>query len=598
MPSDILPGRLFNPNQQQVYWLLTIWYGAEIIRLSTDYLHIEEASSGKQHTYHGTLPNLMFSEEIDPIQGITEGASVTINDVLLPVPINGMEGLGHRFAGSKAELARWVEGTDLSERKVALLGQVSGPEWGSDYETASFAVESVIWKEDRLVPSEGQRVTGATWDTVLTLDPAELGLYYPMVFGTPGKVSEGLISRGWITGSQGVWVDRTTSGPDGGGLYDDLRIILAGHPVKASRVWMSTDADVAGHRFEVRHVEDNRGQIVAVVDARLEGGGTILSPDADGVDTLALGALAVGPSFQPGQYVSNPQVAPVFCGWLNGAGDAGGGEGGMIGPDGQLVRHAMDVLETMLNHTGKPVDHGRFAARKGLLPNINIDCVIDAQVRPWAWIQEHLLPILPISIATGPDGLFPVVWRYDATRHDAVAQLDAGTDPRIERAGRIRSEDRHITNSFALDYALSLRTGGFYGNARLNAEPYDSDDPDNLTSLHCRLSQNRYRYANDEPRIVERKLESKVVYETASANAILAWMARAYSLERQSVDYVVPEVEFSHLELGSVVTLTDPTVDIKEWVCLVTKIEIDDSNLLGLQLLRIEDPVRDAHNTP
>lgn len=591
MPGTILPN-LHHPEViggKRISWLLTIEHGSFIHRLSTDDHHITDAAAGELHHYAGRLPPLSFSESIAFLEDIAEGVSIPF-DIVFPDSIADLESKGHRLEGATAELARWIHGTDFSERRIIVRGEVSDPEWGADNEPTSFSVESVVWREDVLVPFEGLRVRSKTWSTVDTLDPAERGLYYPIIFGMPGKVSTDIVSRGWITGSQGVWVDRTRT-LDTGSRYDDLRQVVAGHPVTGTRIYLSSDNYVSGERFEIQEGQDDQGNLVSYVDAR-NADNSFNYIDTDGNVTYGLGdSIFSTDDFQPDRYANQPGVVPVFCGWLD---DINGG-GGMKGPGGKLIREAGDVLEVMVNYTGKPIDRGRFAAAKPFLSAYKIDAMIDAQVKPWDWIREHLLPILPVSIVTGPDGLYPVVWRFDATAADAIADLDTAKDPRIQRASRVMTESSKIRNSFTLDYAKSIRTGSFYGTVRLNAEAYDSGDTTNLTSLHCRVSQHRYRYADGSPRIVEEKLESVVIYDTATAHAILSWRARALSLGRKYIDLVAPERDYGTLERGDVVTFSDADLYISGWVCLVVDVQVDDSDTVGLRLLRVEDPGRDDH---
>ena len=601
MPGTILPN-LHPPAviTGQVYWLLTVTHGSVIHRLSTATHNISEASTGQTHHYHGRLTGMDFGERSKFPQDIAEGVSIPI-DAVFPDSIAELEGRGHRFGGSHAEVARWVAGTDFNERRIIATGLVSDPEFGSDDEPVSFSIESAIWKETVEVPAVGLRVNAINWSTVDTLDPAERGLAYPIIFGTPGKVSTNLVSRGWITGSQGCWVDRTSEvvlDPFAVGI-EGLRVVLAGHPVRATRVYLSMDAVVAGERFVVLQGQDNRGNLVAYVDAAVihtdspgSGDFIIAGGDPDGNDSHGLGSLALDTAFQPNPYSSDPGVKPIFVGWYNDAQDVDGGEGGMVSQGG-LVRDAGDVLETMIGYTGLPVDLGRFAAAKPYLSQFKIDCTIDARVKPWEWLKSNLLPILPVSIVTGPDGLYPIPWRFDAQPHDAIADLDTSKDPRIRRASRVRVDTSQIVNDFSIDFAKSIRTGSFYGTVRLNAEPYDSDDSDNLTSLHCRISQHRHRYRDGSPRIVEERLETVVVYDTATAHAILSWRARALALERRTISYVLPERDYATLQLGDVVTLTDAEVHITNQVCLVTGVETYDGDTIGIELLIVEDPARD-----
>ncbi|MEL6347318.1 MAG: hypothetical protein AAFV53_29650 [Myxococcota bacterium] len=591
MSTVILPDRFARGLLQgkRVYWLVTIEFGGAIIRLSTADLNVP--GGDVIHRYWGLLQDLQYGERIDVLEDVNEGASVAIQTIV-PYSIAEMEAQGKRFEGSRAELARWVEGTRFEDRRVVLIGEVTDPEYAADAEPVSFSIEQVVWKEDVIVPTSRQRVDGATWpDGIASIAVEERGLYYPIIFGFPGRTSA--VDRGWITGSQGRWIDRrSNTGP--GGTETDLELVIAGHEVTAERVYMNTDANVAGERFRVFHKKDGRGQTVAYIDEFYDPD-TLPVPlstntESDGITTVGLGAASIDPSFQPQPSSIDPAVAPIFVGWLD---DIAGG-GGMKARDGGTVRELGEVLEVMLGYTNKPIDRERFRAIAPLLSRYKIDCVIDAQVRPWSWIRSNLLPIAPIGILSGPKGLYPVLWRFDATREDAVAHINASANPTVQRASSVVIDSSKIRNQFELDYAISIRTGAYFSALRLGPGPYDDSDPDTLPSLYCRLSQQRYRYPNGKPKIVEEKLESIVIYDRATALATLQWRARAYALAHRYVDYVVLESDFGNLERGSVVLLTDDELFIEEWICIVVDMQSDDSGTVGLRLLRIEDPPRDG----
>ena len=76
------------------------------------------------------------------------------------------------------------------------------------------------------------------------------------------------------------------------------------------------------------------------------------------------------------------------------------------------MRGAGEVLVQLIQWSGRPVDLGRWAAAEPLLERYRLDFVIDAEVDVWEFIRTHILPILPLSIVSGPNGIAPVVWRY------------------------------------------------------------------------------------------------------------------------------------------------------------------------------------------
>ena len=622
MPTTIPPAQHYpvTVGAQPILWLLTIDYGGDIVRLSTDALDVADAATGLTHHYTAGLAALRYTDRLSMPGDVSEGATVPV-EALFPFDVAEREARGHRLEGARGELARWIVGTDYGDRRVVFVGQVTDPTFGADGEPVSFSVDATVWTEDVNVPAENQRVIRRNFgDNIDGLDEGEVGKYYPIIFGKPGRVNSGVLTREWVTGSRARRCDRerlavVNANPDVLGM-NGLRAVLAGHPVEATRVYVSTNAHPAGERFGVVQTTDDRGQVISVIDATPDGSVPTgsASPtdwqttDPDGNPTYGLGrgsaagtstaadaaGTVIDASYQPGytSIAGSEGRFDLFVGWHNDSQD-GNGEGGMIGPDGQVIRGAGDVATWLLERTNKPIDYGRWAAAAPLLDQYKIDAVIDSPCQPWAWVRDHLLPILPMTITSGPAGIYPVVWRYNATTADAVFNFDADADPRIQRASPVTVDSSKIKNNFSLDYAYSIRTSSHWGNVRLGAGPYDSDDTDAHVSLYCKLSQHRYRYLNGQPRVVDHNIKTSVIYDSASAYAVLAWMARAYCLARRTVSYVVPEREWGWLERGMVGTLDHGEIHAAAWVVLVTDVQILDDGTLGIELTYLEDPVRD-----
>jgi hypothetical protein len=53
----------------------------------------------------------------------------------------------------------------------------------------------------------------------------------------------------------------------------------------------------------------------------------------------------------------------------------------------------------------------------------------------------------------------------------------------------------------------------------------------------------------------------------------------------------VPEDEYGWLRRGMIATMQDDEVELAAHVCLIEDVQTDDSGMLGLVLLLLEDPV-------
>jgi hypothetical protein len=262
-----------------------------------------------------------------------------------------------------------------------------------------------------------------------------------------------------------------------------------------------------------------------------------------------------------------------------------------VGDDGELVRGAGDVLTYLLRETGMQVDAGRCATAAALLNSFKIDCAIDARTPIWEWLSANLLPLLPVSLATGPQGLYAITWRYNATAREAQWTIDADSDPTTQRASRVKVDSSKIANSFRIDFCSNRRTGETMQYRGL-AATYDADEPSVRASYLCAVSVARYRSPRDTG-VREKRIETSIIWDVATADAILDVQARAYALARRTVDYVVSGASYDAISRGDVVVVTDSEIGLSAQVALVREVQWDSSGSIGLSLLLIEDPARD-----
>jgi len=595
------------------YWLLDLEFAGQTIRLSTADLDIA-SDAGDLH-YVGALQDVQFSEALELLDAQLPEASVSI-EAVLPVDVPALISQGYRLEGGVGSLAVWRAGQTWEERRVRLVGTVSNPEYGAADEPVSFSLVDELWQIDTEIPDPTAAVSSATWpdghsaeptlDFASSLTPEDLNLAYPVVFGTPG-VTSGL-SYPAYEGSIAVHVSRD-AGPSLAAGWTGPYIVIAGHRVLSDTVYLYTESisndtwdyhkpfaglDPQDNGFVVYHKLDALGREVAVVPGVFASGAS--TDLVNGVEVSSLGANFLNIDLADQSYRSSSDgnggtiYVPLYVGWYDRTrSDLGGG---MVGEDGQLVRGAGDVLSYMLNQTTMKVDRGRTAAAAAALNHLKIDCAIDTRVKVWEWLQSELLPILPVSLANGPDGIYPVVWRYDATAAEAVADLDVDADPTIQRASRVRVDSSKIKNRLRLNFCMNRRTGTAMQYRILDGD-YNADDPSTRGSYICAVSQARYRTSRDTG-VREDELDTAIVWDVATADAILAIRARAYALAHRTVDYIISANDYETLERGDIVMLTDSEIGVSGLVCLVREIQYDTSDTIAVSLLIIEDPARDS----
>ena len=577
---------------RRIHWLLTVEWAGLTIRLADDQLDVV-TEAGTSLQYDAGLDAVELTEAISLLGDSVGQLSIPIE--FLPPPGQSIAeriAAGDDFSSARGELARWVEGTTYEERRVVLSGRLSDPEYGGDDEPVSTSLEEVLYEDTSIIPAATLATSSTTWPHADSLSDAWIGTTYPIIIGRPGTVDTDIGPQGWVPGAPALWVDhradfhtaRTGYHP---AISSGLVLVVAGHHVGATRVYLNTDQDTTGIRAFVYNGFDQLGQPIAFVPWYAEITSTGTDPyeydlagvytdenvDSDGITAYGLGSVDIDDSYQAAEQL------PIYVGWYDPISSGGG-----VDAAGRLVREAGDVLEYLLGLSSLAVDRGRLAAAKPMLSRYLLDGCISARVSPWDVLRDEILPLLPVSLVSGPSGLYPVVWRYDARPEDADHVLDADADPAIERDGRVRYDSSDRANRLTLSYAYSYRRRVYAASVTYGAD----GDADAVGNPLCTWARAR------SGRELDQTTETAWVYDTSTAYAILAWRSYAYCLPSRTVDYRVPESDYVHVERGDVVRLTDSTVYLEGVTALVLEVRTDGGGYLMLTLRLLDSPLSRA----
>ena len=282
------------------------------------------------------------------------------------------------------------------------------------------------------------------------------------------------------------------------------------------------------------------------------------------------------------------QFAP-FLTWLD---DIDGG--GALVWQGRALENAADVIAWACAQTGQNVDAAAFATMRTALAPYTVAAVIEGsddgdRTRVWEWLRGAVLPMLPVSLAIGPRGVYPILWRWGAGEADAEMHLDLDLDPDIGLVSGVRLDTGSIRNRFTARYARNLRTGEYVGTMTLGPDAFNASTPTVLPSAICRLSAQLYRTPNGEPLIAEETIDLPAVYADATVTAVLESMAQRMALAVESVDVSVPLRTYGYrLRRGMVVTMTCADLGYDSRPAMVMRYEAsadDDMVTVALRML-------------
>lgn len=600
--SPSLSPRLFQEAQPYVViWLLELDLGPMVVRLAPVDLVIEDDVTGEEIFFYSGLQEVGYEEILRMFETMAASIDATFSTLLPPHAHELILRGGTYLARAKATLCRWVYGSPYSSRAVKMTGYLRDPEYGAIEVPVNATIAGNLWQDTTPLPARTLRVEGVTWSQAHGLEEEDLTRAYPIIYGTPGRVSTRVSSRGRVAGSKARLV--MDEAMLSGGKRHDVLYVIAGHHVTTERVYIVNNDDTVGARVCVLNGHDGRGQPVALLPWWYSGGpegypyeydSATMSgfvPNRTEVDATMTHAIGDGGAVPVAldQANSNPATTPWVC-WVD---DIDGPGHGGKGQAGQLIREAGDVLVDLLSQTALPVDMGRCEAAAGKLARFKLDFAIESGTTPWDTIKTRIAPMLPVSFRTGPRGVHFIVWNTDAVREDAVAHISAEW-PDVDAMTKITQWTDRITNDFWLNYARSARTGKFQarrrlwsGEAQWAPSPPTVEDEDILVTeqpnFYCRRSQASMRGVDGRPLHIQRQINTDVIYDDATAGAVLLWQAKAFWGPIRKTRYRVAERYIAGLSVGDVILVSDPAVGLDRQVAFLEGIDYD----VGIHHVRI-----------
>lgn len=478
------------------------------------------------------------------------------------VPWSKLVARGLDLQACTCTVLRWYEGTTYEEALCVARGRVVAPSYGDEATPLQFSVAADL-DSGETVPPESALISPTTWP--VTTSPATAygpeqgnGSYYPWVFGQPGLNGGPFLNV--INARMDVHATPAPVIEQGGAsalAQTVAKICIAGHVVRASTVfvrdlsagYMTRPYSRMQEQVQVRTMQDRLGRTVSYV----------LASDCTRVRISDGSSYAVS--------------------WNNGGGlpnDTGSG----------LMRGAGQVIEYLLGACQVPVNRGRMRAARARLDRFGLDFALTTPTKARDFIEREIGSLLPLILRWSSAGVWYELMPYDATERDVVARLvaddsDTGDGLRVTRAGDVTwTSVQEIAND------ITIRYGREYNDALHKQRRISWRQPDDVIageapSAHCALSRSRY---GARPVTIE----TDIVYEDATASAILSLWAMWRALPRRQMRYV-GGAELDHIEPGAVVTVTDSELYLTRALAWVRSVSMSLSST-SLELELLEQP--------
>ena len=573
-----------------------------------------------------------YSETFQYLSQTVDRQSVPVS-VLWPDDVAAAVSAGFRLDTAQAELAVWVEGTSYEARRVLLVGNVQQPSYGAQGERVTCSIEAPPWVDlgtwpDLLTsPREyTATITSQSRGSISVggregvLDDLRGGLA-GMCIGNPGNLNPTRRTNpSSVFASQAPEIfERTRPG-----AFSDLRYgsifesngvtgfgnppgsfpavqVLCGHATQAGAYGGDGTQVVRGSSglddapLAVLFNEDAQyvtalvpfhlnlgGRVCTVVnlydyyntraEVRYNQSGTPISSGTGSISPLvATNATSADPSRALGDrvgytFVSAHDDFDTFYGLTS---DAQGGP----------LRTVRELLGLVLSNSSLPVDWTRLFAALDRLPVFDVEGYIDERVGVWEFVSRELLPLLPISLRTGPRGLYALTADLSSTVDDAIGTLRAGLD--CWRVGGIQYE-RRLSD---LSGKIEVQCGSYKGKP---IRTVTADGSSMLQGQRARLAQQSSLVGQALSRVQQASVYSGQTTQTIKAPWLAGETGGQYvahqrlafqSAQIRTVRYQLA-AEFIELEVGDLVRLVDSEVSIDGPAYLST-LEIDQSRIVG-----------------
>jgi len=544
--------------------LLDLHYAGQVYRVASEPIDVVDAS-GRSLSYAGGLEPVEVAETLGRLAIDTEAPTASVRCVL-PIDVAAYRRAGHDLTRATATL--WMVPVPAGEARLStpmvlasdrwplLTGSIRRPTYaipGRPAGAVEFSLTGAPWVSSAPIVPADARITTATWPGA---SREAIGKRYPRIVGSPGAYSTGGAAVA-AAGSPAYCIQRNA-----GTLKAEV-LIIAGHPVPTDAV---TVLDQNGDTYAVSPVTttDGQGRRIAIVDV------TAAFPPFTHEDE----------EFWVSWLLSEPQ-----------SGDA------------------VDVLVWALSLTGQPVDVPAFEAIKSRVPNVKIATYINDDSTPWEWAQANVLPLLPITVRRGPDGLYPVVYDSAVRASAARAHVEAADTPDYAGAGdwipvsgvTVQTEPEDLDAATVVRYAydgqrngplgavaVDSQRGSWYSRAAAIRRGRDISGYTVPSGTTVRVGDGS---PDTSPTSASHELTLNAVWDAASAGAVGLWRARAYSLALATRTYEAPW-HWGWLQVGDVVTLTDAAISMSRQVCTINARSWQQDRWV-FEVLLDDDAIRD-----
>ena len=516
-------------------FLLEIEWGGRIWRFAEFPVVISSDDGDLQYT--GGLEQWDYSESAAFITQDLESNLVSAAVIFDGISLMEEWAKGRVLEGSKANFSYVVYRNGAveqthEERIILLRGRVQEPQFGDPDEVDGWCALSVELEpidQNRLLLSGRKRIDNRF--PKRDVDTAN-GKAFPIIIGRPGRTYTGATSSPVDSYATPAYCIQAYDFPTS---TFDVQMMVAGHTVGATTVTIQDDAFQAVTKSIASAIDANGNQYSYI---------TLNVPDVIAIP----GYTSV---------LSNYGKSREY--WVK-----GWTAGGMSNPFGDgILELAGDVCRWALQRSGQRIDDGAWANMSVLLNKYRLaGYVNDTGISAWEWLAGNILPLLPITVRSGAEGLRPVLNQLHAISHAVpVLEIKVGEDEEFLQLGAVETHRStgDLVNRFTLNFAKIGFSQDYSSTVRVTDVALKTTD---IPSQYSVLSVSRYG-------VKSASMNSDYVYDRRTANMIALGRVRASSLPIRSIDVSAP-FHYGWVQIGDIIGVTADRLYLEDHLMMVT----------------------------
>ena len=347
----------------------------------------------------------------------------------------------------------------------------------------------------------------------------------PIIFGAPGTSFDDEMNSIEF-GATPAYVIYAESGST-----NKMWLAIAPHDVEATRVRIYDD--LGNNRIEaVEKWVRNDGRIFSFVHFTHSSGGF--------------------------QNPVDDENARFYCSWYFG--------GGLISPaTNEAITGAGDICLWCLEQGQQEID---YPAWQALIPFLNsykiAGYINDEEISPIEFLETEIIPLLPISVIQGTDGMKPVLDLFaSGVRPVSTLSIEAGPEF-ASSSGIIQNGDTSsLINDITILFCFDMKQQAHQAKQRLTGDETLFGDKVNINDLAIKSF---HRYGTRS-----KVISTSFVHDIDTASLICFDYIRNNAFPSLIITYSVAP-RFGYIEVGDILTLTDRDLNvINELVQVIEK---------------------------